>query len=159
MDMYDSLFSGGGLLNEQVARQIFEVFPETGPIMVIMDMDGNCWPSDSEGFSKINVNEMFLKELCGRVDDGAEPVVTRYDDFCFFASSLWTHRTNCGYVVMVLDQDSPESVLANTDLVEIIISQVSLIAKLIEKNNLLYELQIKNSNSAYVPEQNQVHLN
>jgi hypothetical protein len=33
--------------------------------------------------------------------------------------------------------------LINIDLLEILLSQLSLIAKLIEKNNLLYEVQMK----------------
>ena len=50
MDMYDSLFSPGCALNEQIARQIFDILPERGLVMMIMDRDGNCWPSDSENF-------------------------------------------------------------------------------------------------------------
>jgi hypothetical protein len=60
MDIYDSLFSPGCALNEQIARQIFDILPEQGPIMVIMDRDGNCWPSDSEKFSTLNISESFL---------------------------------------------------------------------------------------------------
>jgi len=44
---------------------------------------------------------------------------------------------------MALPQYNPESTLINIDLIEILLSQFSLIAKLIEKNNLLYETQMK----------------
>jgi hypothetical protein len=37
MDMYDSLFSSNSVLNEQIACQLFEVLPDQGPIMVIMN--------------------------------------------------------------------------------------------------------------------------
>ena len=143
MDMYDSLFSRVGVLNEQIARQIFEILPENGPIMVIIDRDGNCWPSDSERVSELNISESFLKELCDKIDDGTEPVITQVNDCSIIATQLATERTNCGYVIVALPQYSPESTLVNMDMIEILLNQVSLIAKLIEKNNLLYELQTK----------------
>ena len=143
MDMYDSLFSQNCVLNEQIARQIFEILPEQGPVMVIMDRDGNCWPSDSESFSGLNLDESFLEELRAKIDDGAEPLVTQVNDFSIVAAQLVTEQTNCGYVIIALPQYSPESTLINIDLVEILLNQVSLIAKLIEKNTLLYELQVK----------------
>jgi len=146
MTMYDSLFSASFVLNEQIARQIFDILPEQGPVMVIMDRDGHCWPSNSEGFSGLNVSESFLRELREKIDDGAEPVVTQVDDFSLIATQLATERTNCGYVVIALPQYSPESTLINIDLVEILLNQIGLIAKLIEKNNQLYELQMKHFN-------------
>ncbi len=111
--------------------------------MVIMDRDGNCRVSDSEKFSTLNISESFLRELCAKVDDGAEPVITQVDDFSIIAAQLATGRTNCGYVIIALPQYSPESTLVNIDLIEILLNQAGLIAKLIEKNNLLYELQAK----------------
>jgi hypothetical protein len=143
MDIYDSLFSPGGLLNEQIARQIFEILPEHGPIMMIMDNEGNFWPSDSEKFTELHIDESFLRQICSKIDDGAEPVVTQTDDCSIVAAQLTTERTNCGYVLVALPQYNPESVLINIDLIEALLNQVCLIAKLIEKNNLLYELQIK----------------
>ena len=143
MDMYDSLFSQNCVLNEQIARHIFEILPEQGPVMVIMDRDGNHWPSDSVKFSKLNIDESFLEELRAKIDDGVEPLVTQVNDFSIVAAQLATEQTNCGYVIIALPQYSPESTLINIDLVEILLNQVSLIAKLIEKNTLLYELQVK----------------
>ena len=143
MDMYDSLFSPGGVLNEQIARQVFDILPEQGPVMLIMGADGHCWPSDSEEFSNLNINEAFLRELCAKIDDGDEPVVTQANDCSVIAAQLSTERTNCGYVVIALPHYSPESTLINIDLIEILLNQMSLIARLIEKNNLLYELQTR----------------
>lgn len=143
MDMEDWLFSPSCALNEQIARQIFDILPEQGPIMVIMDRDGNCWPSNSEKFSKLNISESFLRELCAKIDDGAEPVVTQANDCSIIAAQLTTEQTNCGYVIIALPQYSPESTLINIDLIETLLNQTGLIAKLVEKNNLLYELQMK----------------
>jgi len=143
MDMYESLFSPGFVLNEQIARLIFEVLPERGLIMVIMDRDGNIWPSNSEEFAKLSVSESFLKELCAKIDDGVEPVVSQVNDCSVIATQLATERNNCGYVIIALPQYNPESTLINIDLIEMLLNQVGLIAKLIEKNNLLYEVQMK----------------
>jgi len=143
MNLHESLSSQSFMLNEQIARQVFEVWPEQGPILLIMDRDGHSWPSDSEEFAKLNMSEPFLKELCAKIDDGAEPVVTRINDCSIVAAQLATERNNCGYVIMALPQYSPESTLINIDLIEMLLSQLSLIAKLIEKNNLLYETQMK----------------
>ncbi len=143
MDMYDSLFYPGCVLNEQIARQIFDILPEQSLIMTIIDRDGNCWPSNSEKFAELNISDFVLKELCAKIDDGAEPVVTQINNCSIIASQLATERTNCGYVILALPQYSPESTLANIGLIELLLNQLSLIANLIEKNNLLHELQMK----------------
>ena len=147
MDMYDSLFSPASLLNEQIARQIFNILPENGPIMLIMDREGNLWHSNSEKSANFDINEMFIRELCDRIDDGSEPVITQNDQCTVIASQLSTQQTNCGYVILALPQSTPESAMLNTDLIEILFSQINLIAKLIEKNDLLYELQMKQFNT------------
>jgi len=143
MKLNESLSSGVFMLNEQVARQVFDVLPDNGPILLIMDRDGNYWPSDFEEYAKLNINEPFLKDLCAKIDDGAEPVVTQINDCSIVAAQLATEQSNCGYVVIVLPQNSPESTLVNIDLIEILLSQLGLIVKLIEKNNHLYEVQMK----------------
>ncbi|MHC4573933.1 MAG: hypothetical protein ACYS76_07355 [Planctomycetota bacterium] len=146
MDMYDSLFSPGSVLSEQIARQLFDVLPEGGPVVVLVGRDGRLWPSDSERFSKLNVSESFLRGLRAKVDDGVEPVVSQLDGCSVVGCQLATERTNCGYVVILLPQYSPESTLINIDLIEILLNQIGLIAKMIEKNSLLYELQMKHFN-------------
>lgn len=143
MDMYESLFSASCVLNEQIAREIFDILPEQGPVIVIVDKDGHFWPSDSEKFSQLNISESFLQEIRTKIDDGAEPVVTHIDDCSIIAAQLATERTNCGYVIIALPQYSPESTLINIDLIEMLLNQMSLIAKLVEKNSLLYELQMR----------------
>lgn len=147
MNIYGSPFSPGCFLNEQIARHIFDILPESGPVIVIMDKNSNCWPSDSEKFSRLNISESLLKEVCAKIDDGAEPIITQANECSIVAAQLTTERTDCGYAMVVLPQYSPESALINIDLVEILLNQVGLIARLIEKNNLLYELQMKRLNT------------
>lgn len=147
MGLYDSLFSQGGVLIEQIARQVFDILPEGGPVLVITDKEGNFWPSDSERFAELNLSESYLKEVCAKVDDGVEPVVSAAGNCSIVAVQLATERTNCGYVIVALQRYSPESTLANIDIIEMFLNQIGLIARLIEKNNLLYELQMKQISS------------
>ena len=143
MDAYNSLNSLTSMLNEQIARQIFETIPENGPLILIIDRNGSSWPSDSEEFSKLNISESFLKELCMKIDDGVEPVITQSNNCCIIAAQLATDNNNCGYIIMTLPQCNEESTFKNIHLIEMLLNQFSLIAKLIEKNNLLYEFQIR----------------
>ena len=143
MDILGPAYSPGCVLNEQIARQVFDILPEDGPVMIIVSKQGNYWPSDAEGFAKLGITDGFLKELCAKVDDGEEPVITQVSDFSVVATALATDRTNSGYVILALPNYSPESTLANLTLIEILLSQVGLIAHLIEKANLLYERQMK----------------
>ena len=143
MDINDWLGSPNCALDEQVAKQIFEVLPEGGPIMVVMDNEGHYWISDTEEFSKLDIEDSFLKELCAKIDDGAEPIMTQVNECSIVAVQLDTGQTKCGYVVIALPKYSPESTLANIDLIETLLNQIGLIARLIEDNNLLSELQMK----------------
>jgi hypothetical protein len=137
MDTCDATFSATHLLNEQIARQVFDVLPERGPILLILDRDGACWPSNPEEFAKLNLSETLLKELRAKVDDGAEPVITQVGDVSVTIAQLSTDRTNCGYVVVALPRHGPECTLANIDLVEAMLNQITLIARLIEKSSML----------------------
>jgi hypothetical protein len=132
------------MLNEQIARQIFEIIPENGPVILIIDRNGGSWPSDSEEFIKLNISESFLKELCMKIDDGVEPVITQTNNCSIIAAQLATDNNNCGYIIMALPEYNEESTSKNIHLIEMLLNQFNLIAKLIEKNNQLYEFQIRN---------------
>ena len=143
MDICDSMSSPDYMLIEQVAPQIFNILPEFGPIMVMMDKQGNFWPNNCEEFSKLNISKPFFRELCAKVDDGAEPVVTQVNDVNITAAQLATERTNYVYVFIFLPQYNLESALINIDLIEILLNQTTLITDLVEENNHLRELQMK----------------
>lgn len=143
MDTFGSVYSQDCVLNEQIARQLFDILPEDGPVMVIVSRKGNYWPSNAEGFAKLGITDGFIKDLCAKVDDGAEPIITQVNDFSIVATALATERTDSGYVILALPNYSPESTLANITLIEILLSQVGLIAHLIEQNNLIHERQMK----------------
>jgi hypothetical protein len=143
MDICQPQLSRESVLNEQIADEIFDILPEDGPVVIIVDRDGNRRISDSAKFSGLNISESFFKRLCTTIDDGAEPVVTQVNDFGVVASQLATEQTNCGYVIIALPQYNSESTLINIGLIEMLLGQIGLIARLVEKNGLAYELQMK----------------
>jgi hypothetical protein len=143
MNINKSICSSAFMLTEQIARQIYEVLPERGPIKIIMDANGNSLPNNPEEFAKLNIAESFLKEVCVAIDDGIEPVITSSNESGIIAGQLATEESNYGYVFIVLPQYNPESILLNIDLIEMLLNQIGLIARLIEKNNLRYEVQMK----------------
>ena len=103
---------------------------------MIIGRDGNHWLSNSEKLSELDISESFLKGVCAKIDDGAEPVITRINDFGVVAVQLATEQTNYGYVIVALPQYSPESVLINIGLVEMLLNQIGLIARLVEQNDI-----------------------
>jgi hypothetical protein len=143
MNIYESLSSPDLMLNEQIARQVFEILPEAGPLMLIIDRQGNTWPSNSHDLAELNIDESMLREICAQIDDGAEPVMTHINDCSIVATQLATEKSNCGYVILALPKYTPESTLTNIDLIEMLLSQLSLIARLIEKSNQLYEVHMR----------------
>lgn len=143
MNIYESLSCPIFKLNEQIARQVFDTIPEGGPLVLIMDRHGNRWPSNSEELTKLNLSESFLEELCAKIDDGAEPIVTQIQEYSIIATGLATEQSDCGCVMIAVPQSSPESTFSNINLIEMLLNQFSVTAKLIEKNNLLYEVQLK----------------
>jgi len=52
MDMYNSVCSSSNALIDQIARQIFDILSEHGPVMVIIDRAGNFWLSNPEEFGR-----------------------------------------------------------------------------------------------------------
>ncbi|MDT8303257.1 MAG: hypothetical protein RQ760_17390 [Sedimentisphaerales bacterium] len=143
MNISQSLASPGFMLTDQIKRQIFEVLPERGPLLVIMDTNGDSQSSDPEEFAKLNISESFLKDICVTIDDGAEPVMTSSNDCSIVAEQLATEDSNYGYVFVILPKYKPESTLLHVDLIEMLLNQIGLIARLIEKNNFHYKVQMK----------------
>ena len=151
MNMYGDQFSPESVLNEQVARQIFGLLGEVCPLVVIMDMAGNCRPSDTERFAGLNISESYLRELRCKIDDGYEPVVTELDGCGIVASQLSSEKTDFGYVILAFEQCGPEATLGGIDLIELVLNQFNLIATLIEKNSSLIELQAKHMSGQVSP--------
>ena len=143
MDTYDTMFSASYILNEQIARQVFETLPERGPVVAIMDRDGNCWPSNSDEFARLDLSETMLQDVQAKVDDGAEPVLTQVGQTRVAVAQLATEDTNCGYILIALSPEEPHCPVSEIDLLEALLSQITLVARLIEKNSLLVQARMR----------------
>ncbi len=143
MDMYDAMFSASYVLSEQLARHVFDVLEENGPILAIMDRHGNCWASDPEAFDRMHPGQTFLEGLWDQVDDGVEPAVARAGETTVATAQLATAHTNCGYLVLVLPQADSQWTRIDLDLTEALFGQIALVARLIETSSLLSDTQVK----------------
>ena len=143
MDIYDSLFSTSDMLNEQLANELFAIMPSDGPLVAIVDRQGTCWASDEEKFLQVFSDNQQLKQICTRVDDGGDPVITRIDEYGVVATELLVQQVNCGYAIILLPGYTCESVMENSDLIELVLNQIALIAGLIKKNNQLHHAKLK----------------
>lgn len=137
MELCNTKTSDTHVLSELIAREVFDVLPEQGLMLVVMDRDGSHWSSHPEEFARMGVGDEFLQDLRAKVDDGAEPVITQVGEASVTMAQLATDRTNCGYVIVILPRHSPESTLGNIDLVETLLNQITLIARLVEKTSTL----------------------
>ena len=142
MDTCDTRVSTPNILIEEIARQLFDILPERGPILTIMGRDGRCWSSDPQELARLNLDPGLLKDLRAKVDDGAEPVVTRVGDTSVTVAQLATDRANCGYLLLVLPKCGPEFTLAHLGLVEALLNQAALIARLIEQADTIARTQV-----------------
>jgi hypothetical protein len=142
MDICHAKFSAGNVLSEQVARQVFESLPEQGVIAAIVGPDGSCWQSDSEEFTRLGLNETTMAELRARVDDGVEPVTARVGDASIAMAPLTGEHANLGYAIVAVAHSAAKSLASDAALLEALLGQISLVAKLIEKNGLLVAAQV-----------------
>ncbi len=142
MDLCNTKTSDTHVLSEQIAQEVFEMLPERGPILGFMDRTGEFWSSHPEEFAQLGIGETFLQDLRAKVDDGVEPVLSQVGETSVTMAQLATDQTRCGYVVVILPRYSPESALTNIDLVETLLNEITLIARLVEKTNTLAKGQV-----------------
>jgi len=133
------------MLNEQIASVVFSCLPEDGPLAVILDGNGKYWSSNTEKYSAIFSKGHSLEDIISRINDGDDPVIGNVDGTAVVASELSTKNAHCGYVVFALDGYTQESAVENIDLIDTIISLMSLVGCLIERNDQIKTDQSKKS--------------
>ena len=142
-NIYKELFDSSHLLTEQVRGHLFNLVGSEGPALVVVDPDRRIQASHPGkiGFL-LGENQKLVGEICGRLDDGEDPLVLKIKGGCVAACQLATERVHCGYLLVVLEGYTPETVGANMRLVELILSQAQLVCELVEKNNQLHQLRL-----------------
>jgi len=133
MNLFDAISMLSDTVTGQIASSIFSVLPEDGPAIVVIDRHGNRYASEPEVMAAWGITDEIVKDLCTRVDDGVEPVITRAGAHTLVGTHLATDRCNYGYAMIVLKNYCPVAAMANVDLIETILAQINLIARLTEK--------------------------
>ncbi len=143
MDAYDEMFSGGFALNEQIAQQLFDALPDDGLVVAVVDGSGHYWANDPDAFSRLNLVETLLNDLQAQVDDGLEPATTQVGDTMVVVGELRTESTHCGYVVLGIPGATGDTNESRFDLIDALLGQISLVARLTERYRQLSDMQMK----------------
>jgi len=143
MDIYNSLFSSSAMLNEQLARIVFEFIGTEGPLVAILGADGLCRVNNESVFGQIFADELFLDRICANIDDGDDPLIIHASGYTVIATQLIAENTNCGYLIVALENTDYVSQPLNLGLIELLVNQFTAIAELAAKNNRLHHLQLK----------------
>lgn len=147
MEMYDWLYTSNAVFNGKLVNEIFDAIDVEGPLMAILDGQGNMWVSDEERFNECNLQKQWLENLCQRAADGSEPVVSQFNNCGIILSCFGTDNRHCGYMGIILPQHSPEETLTKLDLCEAIINLGNRLACSLEQNESMHEVYRKLSSS------------
>ena len=126
-----------GLLNHQIANQVFDCITDGGPLVVITDGQGNCWPSDGDRHAAIFAQNHSLDHIIGRIDDGDDPVINDVNGVAVIGSQLEVSEGHRIYVIISFEKHTNESLVRNIELVEMIVSLMNVAGQLIDANNRL----------------------
>ena len=113
----------------KIARTVFDSFQNSDIILTILDRTGSYVSNKVEVFEQVFSSQELLDNLCGRIDDGCEPLISQIGDYAVAAMGLSANGSFGGYVVMLLPGCNLEKAIGCTDFIEIILSQVTLLAE------------------------------
>jgi hypothetical protein len=145
------LWNGKMTINK-IAQMVFDSFGDTDIVIAIIARSGSYVSNRLDIFERIFAERSLLDELCRRVDDGCEPLISQIDGYFVAASGLSsgfdgigsTSSPLVGYAIMLLPACSfgqSEHLDFGFDsahhFIEIILEQFSVIAGLIEQNRQL----------------------
>ena len=125
------------MIINRIASMVFDSFEGTDFIVAILGRTGSYVASKLDVFESVFADQRILDELCRRIDDGHEPLITHIDSYLLAASALTSGFDNIGYVVILLPVDTSEKSIDCLDFLEIILNQCSLLAGLVDQNQQL----------------------
>jgi len=140
--IYQALFSSSQVLIEQIGRSAVSEEGGFGPFWVLMDGLKTVQAGDKGKLYEILDDMEQVSRLIAQVDDGFEPAIISVKGAVVAAGQLSTERSHCGYMFLVLPGYCMATAEANADLIELLMSQMNIIAGLIEKNNQLHQGQL-----------------
>ncbi len=113
-----------------LADRIFDIIPDQGLDIAFLDTDGNIHVSDRTCLDELFSDRDHIDHLITRIKDGDDPIISHFGDCGIVASELSAGSTSCGYVFLALPNADGSSTEARMDLVEFILSQLTIIADL-----------------------------
>jgi hypothetical protein len=133
MNLFDAISTSNDLVTGQIVSNIFSALPEDGPALVIIDRHGHRYTSEPDAMAVRNITDEAIKDLCARIDDGFEPIITKSGETTLVGTHLATDRCNYGYALLLMRNYCPVSAMANIALIETILAQMNLVARLTER--------------------------
>lgn len=122
----------------QICQRLRDLLPEEGPSFVVLDSQGQVWPTDDAVFAKVfGDKEQMPEELRSRLADGYDPIVGQFNGHTVIATQLTTEALGCGYLLLLMPGYTRQTALANFGLIELVMNQATLIAELMDRNNEL----------------------
>ncbi len=121
-------------VNEHIAESLVEAIGEDGPLLVVVDRQGNSWSSDTMKFTQV-LSEETIEQIISRIDDGCDPVISSCEESCFYATELMADQVSCGYLIIAFCGTSEVDILENIELVEGIGSLANVVASLTRRQS------------------------
>ncbi len=117
-----------------LAASIFDIIPDHGLDIAFLDKEGNIHASNQTHLGELFSDQDHINHLIARVKDGDDPVISQFGDHSIVVSELSTGNSSCGYVFLALPDATGSSTIANMDLVEFILNQLTIIADLSQRS-------------------------
>ena len=131
----------------KIARTVFDCFQDSDIILTILDRTGSYVSNKVDVFEQVFSRQELLDNLCGRIDDGCEPLIAQLGDYSVAATGFSANGSFGGYAVMLLPGCNLEKAIGCTDFIEIILSQITLLADRVVQDSqipgLAYEAQLQ----------------
>lgn len=113
------------MIIDRIARTVLESFEESNVILAIVDREGCYVSSQIDVFEEVFADPQMLDEMCRKIDDGCEPLTTQMGNYFVAGASI----NDIGYSILLVPNYAPEKTAAYSDFIEIVLSQISMLAE------------------------------
>lgn len=142
-EIYKSLLSDADTVIEQLKGHLFGMTELEGPVIALVNNEGELCANHPSRIAFLKKEDPeALSAICRQIDDGYDPCVYAVEGGCIIGTQLITESTDCVRFLLFLPGYLNETVQANMDLFELLLSQVQLICQLIEKNNRMHHREL-----------------
>jgi len=121
-------------VNEHIAELLVEAIGKDGPLLVVVDRQGNSWSNDTLKFTQV-LSEETIAQIASRIDDGCDPVISSCEDSSFYATELMADQFSCGYLIISFCGMKEVDILENIDIIEGISSLANVVASLTRRQS------------------------